>query len=202
MRDDFELLEAWRAGDEAAGNELFDRHFGSVYRFFSSKTPDTADDLVQHTFLACVEGRDRFRGDAAFRAYLFGVARRVFYRHLEHRARDRNIDYEVSSLHDLDPSPSELTARRNEEKLVLAALRRLPVDQQVALELYYVQGLRGPEVAEALDIPEATVRSRIRRALDRMRVLVAELTDEPGLIRSTLSTLAQWSSALEADEAS
>lgn len=192
MRTDDDLLEAWRAGDQAAANELFDRHFDGLYGFFVSKAPAHADDLVQRTFLACVEGRDRFRGDSKFRTYLYAVARYVFYAHLEERRRDADVDYGVTSVHDLDPSPTQAAAKRDEEKLVIAALRRLPVDMQVAVELYYVQGFRGPEIALILDVPEATVRSRIRRALERVRGLVAKLAENPRLIHSTLSRLDQW----------
>ena len=54
-RSDFELLEAWREGDQRAGRELFARHFDAIYRFFRSKIEDAADDLTQQTFLGCVK---------------------------------------------------------------------------------------------------------------------------------------------------
>ena len=52
QKTDFELLEAWREGDQRAGKELFARHFDSIYRFFRSKVDDAAEDLTQQTFLA------------------------------------------------------------------------------------------------------------------------------------------------------
>ena len=82
-KSDIDLLDAWRAGDPRAGNELFNRHFDSVCRFFANKAGNEVDDLIQRTFLACVEGRDRFRGDASFRGYLFGVARNVLHARLQ-----------------------------------------------------------------------------------------------------------------------
>ena len=170
MRSDFDLLEAWRGGDNVAGNELFDRHFSALYSFFRNKTQRGVDDLVQKTFLACVEGRDRFRQDASFRTYMFAAARRILYREYDRRHKqDERIDYGVTSAHDLDPSPSQIVARKGEQKLLLQALRLIPIDYQVALELYYVQGFRGPELAEILDVPEATVRSRLRRGLEQLK---------------------------------
>jgi hypothetical protein len=66
---DAELLEAWGAGDKAAGEALFDRHFEAIYRFFQNKVgPGVIDDLVQQTFLGCVEAPDRFRGDSSSNA--------------------------------------------------------------------------------------------------------------------------------------
>jgi len=52
--DDLVMLDRWRAGDSAAGNALFHRHFEAVYRFFERKTDGDIDDLVQETFLACL----------------------------------------------------------------------------------------------------------------------------------------------------
>ena len=74
--DDFELLDAWRAGSREAGSELFERHFPGLFWFFRNKAGESAEDLVQQTFLSVVESRDRFRKDASFRTYLFTVARR------------------------------------------------------------------------------------------------------------------------------
>ena len=64
---DFDLLQAWRGGDDAAGKDLFARHFDSVFRFFSAtRWDDAAEDLTQQTFMGLVAGRDKFRGDREF----------------------------------------------------------------------------------------------------------------------------------------
>ncbi|MCA9705343.1 MAG: RNA polymerase sigma factor [Myxococcales bacterium] len=199
MQSDFELLEAWQDGDEAAGNLLFDRHFDDLYAFFRGKLSGVADDLVQKTFLACIEGRDRFRGEASFRTYMFAAARRILWRQLDHLRRDEALDPASTSLHDLDPTPSQVLAERNEQRLVRQALRRIPVVFQVAIELYYVQGFRGPEIAQILEISEATVRSRIRRGLEQLRAAVEQLSEDPALVRSTLDELELegWTSSAE-----
>ena len=72
-------LEAWRAGDQDAGEALIERHYASILRFFRTKAGEDADDLVQLTFLRCVEASERYRGDAGFRAFLFGIARNVLF---------------------------------------------------------------------------------------------------------------------------
>jgi RNA polymerase sigma factor (sigma-70 family) len=191
------LLEAWRAGDQRAGNELFERHFDLLYAFFRNKTTDSIDDLVQRTFLACVEGRDRFRGDAPFRGYMLGVARRLLFRaYHERRVDGERIDFGVSSLHDLSPSPSQIVVHRIEQRVVLESLRRVALDQQVALELYYFQGYRGPELAQILDVPEPTVRSRLHRGLEQLRRLVGELGESPKLLDVGIDQLEAWLSEL------
>jgi RNA polymerase sigma-70 factor (ECF subfamily) len=194
---DFELLDAWREGDRSAGSELFGRYFGPVYGFFRSKLEHAAEDLTQQTFLNCVEARDDFRGAGSFRTYLFVVARNVLFGHLRRRAnRDVDLDFEVTSIADLDASPSTMLGFREDHKLLVHALRRLPVDLQVALELYYVQRMRAPALATILGIPPGTVRSRIRRAIEQLRLGMCDLAASPQRIRTTLTDLNRWAAEL------
>jgi RNA polymerase sigma factor (sigma-70 family) len=166
---DERLLEAWREGDAASGQELFRRHFDAVYWFFRNKIDAGADDLAQETFLALVRNRETVGRKHSFRAYLFAVARSKLIDALRGRAPDRMIDPMESSVIDLGGSPSSIIDGRREQVQLLSALRRLPVDLQVMLELRYFEQLSGPELADALDVPEGTVRSRLRRALGLLR---------------------------------
>ncbi len=197
MDTDFQLLEDWRSGDQAAGNALFDRHFDSLFRFFRNKVSEGADDLVQQTFLACVQSRDRFRGDASFRTYLFKAAHSKLYTYLDKRRREHAaIDYGVTSCADLGISPSGIIAQDEEQRLLVAALRRLPVDLQVALELFYFERIRGPDLAEVLGIPEGTVRSRLRRGREILRAQLEELLGKPDRVESTMTGIETWSEAI------
>lgn len=173
--DDFALLDRWRAGDRAAGNELFQRHFDSLYRFLSRKIDGDAADLVQRTLLGCVEARDRFRGEASFRTFLFAIARNELYGFWRQRKKNNNLDFSVSSLEDLGPTPSRVVAKRRDQVLLLEALHHIPLDLQIAIELHYWEGMRGPELARVLEIPEGTVRSRVRRAKEALRAKMTEL---------------------------
>jgi RNA polymerase sigma factor (sigma-70 family) len=197
MRSDFELLDAWRDGDRAAGNELFDRHFDAVYRFFRNKITEGAEDLVQQTFLACVQTRDTFRGDASFRTYLFTAARSKLYTYLDKRHREgQNLDWGVTSCEDLGISPTGIIAKNEIQRVLLAALRRLPLDMQIALELYYFEQIRGPQLAEVLGVPEGTVRSRLRRGREILRDHVTALTRDPSQVESTMTDLEAWAKGL------
>lgn len=186
VSNDFELLAAWRQGDKTAGNSLFQRHFKAMRRFFRNKVgPDEVEDLIQRTFLACVESRDRFRGDSSFRTYLYVVARNELYRHIRKRSRDEvqaGLDFTVSSLFDLGLSPSKVVAKQEEHGLVLEALRRIPVDQQILLELYYWEQVPGPELARVLEVAPATVRTRLFRARDALRKQMEKLSVAPRLL--------------------
>jgi RNA polymerase sigma factor (sigma-70 family) len=196
MTPDLELLDAWRRGDRQAGDELFVRHFDSVYRFFGGKVGADAEDLVQATFLACVEGQERFRQEAGFRTYLLAIARNLLYRHWRSRSRSGPPDFSVTSLQDLGPSPSTLMHARSEQRLVLEGLRRIPIDLQLALELHYWERMSGPEIALVLDLPEGTVRSRLRRAREALLEKLGELAQTPGELASTTSNLDDWATSL------
>lgn len=170
MEEDLELWRAWTGGDQRAGNELVRRFFLGIHRFFQSKIPQYADELTQKTFLACVESRDRFEGRASFRAFLFGIARKQLLRHFEGRGRDLSVqEITNTTVHDLNPSPSRVVAELEDQAVILEALRRIPLDHQVVIELYYWEELTMAEIADVLEVPVGTVKSRLSRAKSQLR---------------------------------
>lgn len=197
MADDAQLLEQWRAGDRKAGEALFDRHFDAVARFFRNKVDRGIDDLIQRTFLACVESRDRFRGDSSFRTYVFAVAHNVLGKHYRSKRRHGDkIDFGVTSVHDIAPSPSMIVAKHREQRLLLQALRQIPLDLQVVLELYYWERLPANQVAEVVGVPEGTARTRIRRAKQLLEQEMAKIANSPKDLSSTLVNLEDWAADL------
>ncbi len=192
MRSDQACVEAWRAGDAAAGEELFTRHFQAVSRFFRNKFSTGIDDLIQQTFVALVEGRERLRADRSFRSYLFGIAHNVMRAHLRALDRARQFDPASSSILELDPSPSTMHAQKQEQRLLLLGLRRIPLEHQIVLELVYWEGLNAAEIAEVVGAPHSTVRSRIQRARTLLEEAIAGLGSSSELRRSTLDGLERW----------
>jgi RNA polymerase sigma-70 factor (ECF subfamily) len=194
---DVELLEAWRGGDREAGSALFERHFDSICRFFANKIDRDVDELVQKTFVACVEGRERFRGQSSFRTYLFGVAHNILRSHLRGRKREHDrLDFGTTSVCDLGLSPTVLLADKREQAITLQALRRVPLDHQIVLELYYWEEMTAAELAEMLGVPEGTVRGRIRRAKELLKEQIETLAESDALVKSTLSGLETWARSL------
>lgn len=186
---DLELLRAWRQGDKRAGERLIRRHHQSVHRFFSNKVTEPRD-LVQKTFLACVENVDRFRGDASFRTFLFSIAHNVLRKHFRAQAGPRGkVEFGTVSVIDLQQSPSEVLADTTDKRLLLRALRHLSVEQQELLELHYWEQLKTAEIARVLEIPEGTVKTRMRAARKLLEALIERLASEPGLVQSTLKSL-------------
>jgi RNA polymerase sigma factor (sigma-70 family) len=201
--EDAELLARWGHGERAAGAELLERHFDALYAFLRRRAIGAVDDLVQQTMLACVESRARFRGDSTFRTYLLQIARYQLYAHYRRVSRVSEVEPLLMVIESEDPTPTAKLVREQDERLVLHALRTLPPAFQIVLKLSFFDGLSGPDIAEVLCIPEPTVRSRLRRALERLRHATAELAHANGNgtardgLRETASALQSWAERVD-----
>ena len=194
---DLQLLERWRSGDLEAGDELFNRHFASIHRFFRNKVGDEGlEDLVQQTFMACVEGKERFRSDSSFRTYLFGVAHNLLRDFYRKRRKSEAVDFGETSAVDAGAGPSTVVGKRREQRLLLEGLRRIPIDSQVVLELYYWEEMSASQTAKVLEIPEGTVRGRVRRAKELLRKELTRLARTQQELESTVGDLERWAASL------
>jgi RNA polymerase sigma factor (sigma-70 family) len=173
MDSDFDLLDRWRGGDNAAGQALLARHFDALCGFFESKCGQDADDLVQRTMLACVASKERFRKHASFRTFMFVIARHELYHHLHARRRDdQRLDFSVTSIEEILTTPRSRMIRDAERRRVAEALRRLPVEQQTLLELHYWQELDIEALSEVFEIEPGATRVRLHRARKKLRELL------------------------------
>ena len=195
--DDFELLRAWQAGDRRAGSELVQRNFQVLFRFFRNKIDDNPTDLIQQTLTTCVEVRDRVPDGVSFRAYALGIARNKLLHHLRRAQRQANaMRLQANAPVSIGDSPSQILAARQEQRLLLAALRKLPLDAQIAIELFYWEGLKIDEIAAVLEVAPGTVKSRLSRAKEQLREHIAKLASTEDLRRSTMDELAHWVASL------
>jgi RNA polymerase sigma factor (sigma-70 family) len=192
---DVALLDRWCAGDEAAGQTLFARHFDAIYGFFETKCEADADELTQATFLCCLKARDQFRRESSFRTYLFTIARNELYRVLRNRQRrDAKLDFELSSIVDLVSTPGTRMARNQEHKRLIEALQHLPVEQQTLLELHYWEDMDIPALAEIFAAPTATIRTRLHRARKALRDRIEG--SAPASALETLESMDMWAKGL------
>jgi len=199
MDADLELLERWCAGDKASGARLFQSHFADLYRFFERKITGEPDELVQETFLACVRRRDEFRRQSSFRTFLFAVARFELYAYWRRRARDGEaIDFSEVSLADLVTTPGTRIARRQEREQLLGALRTLPLDDQLLLELHYWEGVDSARLAEIFEISPATARTRLFRARHGLRKRMQAMEQERSTTPASVENLDEWVRRLRA----
>jgi RNA polymerase sigma factor (sigma-70 family) len=173
--DDGELWALARAGDPAAFGSLFDRHADSVYRYCFRRSGDwaVAEDLTSVVFLEAW----RRRGDVHLPGgrllpWLLGVATNVLRNQRRSLRRYRAALERIPPLAPERDFADELAERLDAERhmqAILAAVRHLPRGEQEVLALCIWEGLTSIEAAEALGIPEGTVRTRLSRVRARLR---------------------------------
>ncbi|MCA9704305.1 MAG: sigma-70 family RNA polymerase sigma factor [Myxococcales bacterium] len=196
--DDWKLLEAWQAGKSSAGEALVNRYLGLLTRFFRNKVgnPEDAAELISETLLGCTRGKERVRDSEAFRSFLLATAMNVLRRHYRKKAkRERELDdfADICVGDSGHPrSPGSMVALEQESRLLVRALRRIPLEYQLALELHLFEGLNGREIAELLGVPQPTVYTRLRRGKERLRGVMHELADSPEVADSTMAGLQTW----------
>lgn len=195
--NDEDLLRRWQAGDAEAGCELVTRHGRALASFFRQRVrSDAVADLVQDTFMVLCVSRDRIRSHASFRAFVFGVARRKL---LEHTRRRPVASLDVAGeLSDPDPSATTVMDGKFKKDLAVTALRRLPLDDQVLLELHDHQDLKRRELAEIFDVPMGSIGGRVHRARRRLERIIETLSERPIDVPSTeTSLMGYWASVHE-----
>lgn len=201
--DDQTLLRRWKAGDRGAGDVLITRHFKKIQRFFRRVVADEAlvNELIQRTFFRCTDKLAGFQERSSFSSYLYGIARHILLERFREAHRDRRsapLEVEQTPVIDLDPSPFTAIEAREDRKLLINALRRLPLDDQILVMLYFFEDLSGPQVCEILGVPETTLRARIRSCRKRVAELVQRLAESPEQLESTMMTINGWANAMKA----
>lgn len=191
--NDSQLLERWRQGDQASGEVLFERYYHAVERFFINKLSVTdVGDMVQETFKACVERQNKV-GANKFRSYLFATAYYVLCGHLRRQYRHgHDIDVDTQSVRDMSSSPTSVVVHKREQRLLLEALRNIPLQYQLILELHYWEEMKTADIGELLSLPTGTVRSRMRRARELLEDAMARLAQSAAVLESTISHLDDW----------
>jgi len=151
----------------------YQEHGRAIYSYlrFQLGSADEADDLTAEVFLRAVRSAERFdpaRGTA--RSWLFRIAQNVLRDHGRRERRRRQVS--LTGFRDLRadaPSPEERVLWEEEVGRLLAALAALPRSDQELVSLRYGSGLSSAEVAEVLGVREPAVRTRLWRALARLR---------------------------------
>lgn len=189
-RTDEELVASSLAGDPSAFDLLvlrWDRKIqGAIYRLMGSE--DEARDLCQEAFLKAYRGLGGFKGEARFSSWLYQIALNLC-RDRMRRRRGRvllsldALDTEAQGavLRD-EASTHDLVEARDLQQRVRAAVMALPDDQREVIVLKEYEGLTFQEIAEVLDLPVSTVKTRLYRGLERLRErLVSQGVNAPAV---------------------
>lgn len=166
---DHALLHAWQRGDADAARRLVERYTSTLLRFFAAHVHESAADLVQQTWAACVAKHDRIEVQLPFRAFLFGVARKELLMYLRrHYRRQREAEPQLDGAA-LDTSPSQRVARLERSRALQQAVQALPPEARMIVQLAYWEELPLEQIAMVLEVPVGTVKSRLFRARGLLR---------------------------------
>ncbi len=189
---DRELVERVQAGDKQAFDVLVLKYQHKLVNLISRYVHDHAEalDVSQEAFIKAYRALPNFRGDSSFYTWLYRIGINTAKNHLVSQGRrppDSDIDAQDAERYDIESrlkdqeSPEALAQRDQVQETVLSAIDQLPEDLRTAITLREFEGMTYEEIAQAMDCPIGTVRSRIfraREAIDkRLRPLLAA-TDE------------------------
>lgn len=164
------------AGERAALGELYDVHGRALFAYLCSLLGDSAaaEEALQDTLLAAWRGAARFQGRSRVSTWLFGIAHRQALTRLRRQRVETVDDALLSGLADPAPGPEEWAlARLRDAELGVLVARLSPVLREVLI-LSFWQGLTQPELAEVLEVPVGTVKSRLSNARKALRRLLEE----------------------------
>lgn len=178
-RSDEALMEEVRAGNLAAFQLLYARHSRSVFTFLLRSLGDCqiAEDLLQETFLRVFAYRDDYRPTAAFRTWLFTIARNLLIDQFRQRRGRPELesDETLEAVGASGASPLQHAEARELDERLQAAVLRLPPSQREVLLLSRFAGLDHEEIARITETSPAAVRVNLHRALRRLREFLGPL---------------------------
>jgi RNA polymerase sigma-70 factor (ECF subfamily) len=183
---DSALVKRVQNGDKKAFDMLVHKYqqkvINLVYRYVHSR--EEAQDIAQDTFIKAYRAIANFRGDSAFYTWLYRIAintAKNYLSSLQRKAPCLDVDItdimsldQSASLRD-DASPEYLLQRDDTMQAILQAIEALPEDFRSAITLREMEGLNYEDIAEVLDCPVGTVRSRIFRARETINQHLQEL---------------------------
>jgi len=169
------LLDQCRRGNANAFERLVAQYEKKVYNlaFRMVGNHEDASDIAQEAFLKVYTSLDQFRGESSFSTWLYRVVSNACLDELRRRARHRvvSIDTPVSvddpsprQIPSNDPEPGHEIEKAEVQTAVQEGIKELPDDHRIILVLRDIQGLSYEEIAQVLDMPLGTVKSRLNRA--------------------------------------
>jgi len=175
---DHELVQRWKAGDEAAFETLIRRHEKRVFRLLLRMmgNREEAEDVAQETFLSLHRHGKRFRSEARFSTFVYRVAANAALNRRRSlgraRARTDKLAVRQAAGDDLPQrprDPEDATAGHEFSIHVRKALETLSPALRMPVVLYDIEGLPYGEIAKVLGVAEGTIKSRIHRARQALR---------------------------------
>ena len=169
------LLQACRAGNARAADELVVTYRPAVFRFALSFLDDAAeaDDATQETFVAALNGLQRYRADSTFTTWLYAITANVCRGRLRKRRTRQRLIWTLQTLLHSGEAPEEQVLRHEARTELERAIDALPESQRLVVIMRYYHELRLSEIAAILTVSERTVHKRLYGAQERLRVMLS-----------------------------
>ncbi len=166
--------------DRSALDALYLRHSTPLLGFLMQIIDERgqAEEVLQDTFLAAWQGAPRFQRRSSVKTWLYGIARRQAHNALRRHNLDVTDDAPLDQLASNDPEPEATALSNADREAVTAAIGRLGRTQREILTLAFAQDLSYPEMAEVLDVPVGTVKSRLSNAKRQLRQILESAETE------------------------
>ncbi len=181
LRGDRELVHAARAGDVLAFDGLFYRYRDGIYRLGISitKDPSAAEEIVIDTFARAHRAIERLEPDDSLRPWLYRVAVNLSYNRRPRKGVTfSSLDEGTEDIAADAESPSDAAERAERRRVVLGCVDTLGSKHRIVVVLHYLNGLNLAEIAEIVECPVGTVKSRLHYALRKLRL---QLAAHPGI---------------------
>lgn len=179
QESDAELLQRVAAQDLDAYEALYDKYSDALYGMICHIVRDTAvaDEVLQETFWQVWQSAAEYRGSGSTKAWIFQIARHRSLDELRRRkARPQKAAVDVETAQQMDERYQQSAEADAEKQLdrqqILGALANLPAEQRQCLELAYFEGLSQRQIAETVQAPVGTIKSRIRIGLEKLEHLL------------------------------
>lgn len=186
---DLELVRRVQSGEKSAFNLLVIKYQGRIAKLISRYVYDAGEveDVTQEAFIKAYRGLANFRGDSAFYTWMYRIAINTAKNYLVAASRktpDIGVDaqdaeqFEGASLLRENATPESLALTEEIKMRVFETIEKLPAELKTAITLRELEGLSYEEIAEAMECPIGTVRSRIFRAREAIDLSLKPLLDE------------------------
>ncbi|MEJ5223652.1 MAG: sigma-70 family RNA polymerase sigma factor [Anaerolineales bacterium] len=173
-------IERCREGDAYAIERMVEMYQRDVYRLALSilDDPREAEDATQDVFIAALRNLDSFRGQAAFKTWLFSIAINVSRSRLQRRKSRERLQSILRAVFQTQPAqrhPEEEAVQRQADAAVWRAIQTLDEKHRLPVILRYYHDLPVSDIADMLGIPAGTVHSRLNHARERLRTVLKEV---------------------------